>query len=264
MAGPSPPSVFRFAGFELDVARYELRIDRHPIRLERRPMELLILLVERRGELVSRDEIVRRLWSEHAEIDVDMGINTAIRKVRRALNDRSGDRVFIETPSGKGYRFVADVSVVPLAVASARSKLAVLPFDCIGDARCEYLADGLTEETIVALGQAAPDRLTVVGRTSVMAYKGTTKPLSQIGAELGADYLVEGSVRADGRRVRVTARLLDAGTQSQIWSGVYDSDLSGMLDVQCELGMAIAEAVRVRVLPLELCDVEPPPCGSQD
>lgn len=143
MAGPSPPSVFRFAGFELDVARYELRIDRHPIRLERRPMELLILLVERRGELVSRDEIVRRLWSEHAEIDVDMGINTAIRKVRRALNDRSGDRVFIETVSGKGYRFVADVSVVPLAVASARSKLAVLPFDCIGDARCEYLADGL-------------------------------------------------------------------------------------------------------------------------
>jgi len=249
MAGSDTPSVFRFAGFELDVARYELRNDGRPIRLERRPMELLILLLERRGELVSRNEIVRRLWSEDADIDVDMGINTAIRKVRRALNDRSGDQVFIETVPGKGYRFAADVAVVATSSGNTRVTLAVLPFVCIGDANYEYVADGMTEETIVALGQVDPVRLTVAGRTSVLPYKGTMKALNQIGAELGADYLVEGSVRAGGRHMRVTARLIDARTQSQVWSGGYDSDLSGMLDVQRELGMAIADAVRVRVAP---------------
>src|SRR5690606_24278930 len=247
MVSAGTPSVFRFAGFELDVERYELRSNGRPIRLERRPMELLMLLLERRGRLVLRNEIFSRLWRENAVIDVDTGINTAVRKVRRALNDRIGNQGFIETVPGKGYRFAAEVAIVAASSESAQITLAVLPFACIGDASYEYLADGMTEEVIVALGQVDPDRLSVVGRTSVLPYKRTTMSLNQIGQELGADYLVEGSLRADGHRVRITARLIRVRTQGQIWSGAYDGNLSRMLGVQCELGMAIAEAVRVRV-----------------
>src|SRR6185503_14711256 len=96
----------RFGRFELDVPGYELRCDGRPVRLERQPMDLLILLVMRRGALVSRQEIIERLWSNDAAIDVDTGLNTAIRKIRRALQDLPERPAFIETVVGKGYRFV--------------------------------------------------------------------------------------------------------------------------------------------------------------
>ena len=101
---------YRFGEFELDVAAYELRRAGRPVKLERRPMELLILLVERRSDLVSRADIVKKLWGDDVFVDVDMGVNTAIRKVRQALGDSPDVSVFVTTVSGKGYRFTANVS----------------------------------------------------------------------------------------------------------------------------------------------------------
>src|SRR6185503_15314143 len=109
MPSPSRPVTVRFADFELDVAAYELRRGGRPVRLERRPMDLLILLVERRRQLVSRAEIVDRLWGAGVFVDVEMGVNTAIRKVRQALRDPADKPLFVETVPGRGYRFVADV-----------------------------------------------------------------------------------------------------------------------------------------------------------
>src|SRR5262249_54548989 len=102
---------YRFRNLELDVAAYELRRRGRPIRLERQPMDLLILLVERSGMLVSRAEIVDRLWGKDVFLDVDTGVHTAIRKIRQALRDSPAAPVFIETVTGKGYRFIADVEV---------------------------------------------------------------------------------------------------------------------------------------------------------
>ena len=190
-----PPHTFRFGEFELDVAGYSLRRSGQPIRLERRPMDLLILLVERQRDLVSRAEIIERLWGDGVFVDVEMGINTAIRKVRHVPGDTPEAPTFIETVSGRGYRFVADVSSggVRQTINSAALTLAVLPFENLGGGdEQHYLADGFTEEATTALGQIDPDHLSVIGRTSVLMYKQTTKSLAEIGRELGATYLVEG------------------------------------------------------------------------
>ena len=126
--------------------------------------------------------------------------------------------------------------------------LAVLPFENLsGDPDREYLAEGLAEETIASLGQMDPGRMRVVGRTSIMAYKGTTKSLAAIGRELGADYLVESSIRSEGAQLRVTSKLIRVRDQTQVWSQSYDRQPASMLGVQRELSTAIAEQVQLRL-----------------
>ena len=255
----SGSKTFSFAGFELDVAAYALRRQGQPIRLERRPMDLLILLVERRPELVSRQDIIERLWSPDVVVEVETGINTAMRKVRQVLGDNPDQPKFIETVPGRGYRFIADVEISRTQSASESSAvtLAVLPFENIGgQPEQEYLADGFTEEATTALGQIDPERLSVIGRTSVLSYKRTTRSLAEIGRELGATYLVEGSIRAENRQWRVTARLIRAADQVQVWSASFDSEPSSILEFQRQLSTAIAEQIRVRLSPGRLNALE--------
>ena len=216
-------------------------------------MDLLVLLVERRHELVTRDEIAKCLWGERAFVDVEMGVNTAMRKVRQVLEDPADSPLFIQTVPARGYRFVAEVErVEPSATAPPRcSRLAVLPFENIGsNPEREYFADGLTEEAIVALGQIDPERLVVLGRTAVMPYKRTTKPPEQIGRELNVEYLVEGAVRGyEGTRMRISAKLIRVCDQSQVWSLSLDNDGERILDFQRELCVAIAEKAALQITP---------------
>src|SRR5581483_7574922 len=107
---PDSPSAFRFGDFELDLSAYKLRRGGQPVHLERQPMDLLILLIQRRGQLVSRADIVKRLWDPGVCVDFETAIHTAIRKLRQALKDSRESPVFIETISGKGYRFIAPVA----------------------------------------------------------------------------------------------------------------------------------------------------------
>ena len=273
----------RFGEFELDVPVYELRRAGQAVRLERQPMDLLILLVERRGQLVSRAEIIDRLWGKDVFVDVETGVHTAARKIRHALGDSTDAPAFLETVPGKGYRFISAVSIatppprrtpftragiaVGLVVIAAaagigawtwlsggtkesRVALAVLPFENLtGDRDRDYLADGLSEEAIASLGQIDPDRLGVLGRTSVMAYKGTRKSPAVIGDELNVDYLVESSLRAEGDKLRVTTKLIRVRDQEQVWSAIYDRAETSMLGLQSELSTAIAEQIRLRLSP---------------
>jgi len=322
---------FRFRDFELDVAAYALRRHGRPVRLERLGMDLLILLVERRRQLVTRSDIVDQLWGKDVFVDVETGVNTVISKVRQALHDSPNAAAFVETVPGKGYRFIAPVEVVlpspdtlvrpetPSAIPSpssspgtaaaadpasvvatrvatetepgpasafrrsrrgwlvagvlsvaalagvltwarqaatrpgSRVTLAVLPFENLsGDPEREYLADGLAEDTTASLGQVDPERLSVVGRTSTMRYKRTTKSLAEIGQELGADYLVESSIRAESGRWRITAKLIRARDQVQVWSESYNREPASMLGLQQELSTAIAEQIRLRLSPERL------------
>jgi TolB-like protein/DNA-binding winged helix-turn-helix (wHTH) protein/Flp pilus assembly protein TadD len=307
MATTTSPVTFRFREFELDLAAYELRRRGRPLRLERRPMDLLILLVERRGQLVSRSDIVARLWGDGVFVEADMGVNTAIRKVRQALADSPDSPLFVDTVQGKGYRFIADVEVVtPVGAASgatpatpeptaataapeptppstsrrrlpvlagiavlvaaaaiawtwrlrappASVTLAVLPFENLGgDPARDYLADGLTEETIVALGQVDPARLRVIGRTSILAYRRAGKGLDQMRDELGVDYAVESSIRAEGARLRITSKLVRARDQVQVWSASYDSEPTSVLTLERELSAALAQQIRLRLSPERL------------
>ena len=129
----------------------------------------------------------------------------------------------------------------------------MLPFENLGaDPEREYLADGLTEEAIAALGQVDPEHLGVIGRTSAMAYKGTTKSLAEIGQDLGATFLVEGSIRAERSRLRITTRLVRASDQIQIWSDSYDGEPGNIIEFQRELSVAIAQQIHLRLSPERL------------
>ena len=120
----------RFGEFEVDVTAYEVRRSGTRVPLSRQPMDLLLLLLERRQQLVSRDEMVKRLWPPDVFTDLDAGIHTAIRKIRQVLGDLGQSRRFVETVAGKGYRFVARVEVVdpsPAQTSPGPAAALVLP-----------------------------------------------------------------------------------------------------------------------------------------
>ena len=177
-----------------------------------------MLLVDRRGELVTRDEMVARLWGRDVFIDVDSSVNTVIRKI---------DVPCAIPPISR------DSSRRSRARATASSPTSSRPLGACGSAVSEspsangdqdYVADGLTEETIVGLGQIDPDRLSVIGRTSSMAYRRTRRALGEMGRELGADYSLEGSVAAPAGRLRVAAKLIRVRAQVQAWTWAYERE----------------------------------------
>jgi serine/threonine-protein kinase len=134
--------------------------------------------------------------------------------------------------------------------------LAVLPFENLGhDPAREYLADGLTEETSASVGQIDPAHLQVKGRTSTLRYKGTTKSLAQIGQELGADYLLESSIQAEGERLRITSKLIRVRDEVQVWSASLDREAINLLGVQQELSRALAEQIQLRLSPERLATI---------
>jgi TolB-like protein/Flp pilus assembly protein TadD len=244
-----PPELrpVRFGNFQLNPSAFELRRGSRRIRLERRPMELLILLVERASHLVSRGEIVERLWGTNVFVDAEAGVNTAIRKVRRALGESAERPFYIDTVPGKGYRFIAPIISV---TAESVVTIAVLPFaNLSGDPSHDYLADGLTEETIAALGQVDPERLSVISRTSSIRYKNTRKSLQEIALELDARYVVESSIRAEDAQLRITSRLIRVHDQSVLWSGAYDRQSIDVLQLQRKLCRAIADEIHVTLSP---------------
>jgi TolB-like protein/Flp pilus assembly protein TadD len=255
MSKPDSSSTFHFGEFELNISAYELRRSGQPVHLERQPLDLLILLVERHRQLVWRADIVKRLWDPSVFVDVEMGVNTAIRKLRQALRDSTESPSFIETISGKGYRFIAPVTTPKAAAASseARVMLAVLPFENYSkDPDQEYFSDGLTEETISHLGGMNPERMGVIARTSSMAYKRTSKSVREIGVELGVDYILESSVRREDNRVRITSQLIRVEDQTHVWTSNYDRDVTSVFAIQRELSTAIARHVGFHLLPERL------------
>jgi TolB-like protein/Tfp pilus assembly protein PilF len=133
-----------------------------------------------------------------------------------------------------------------------RRMLAVLPFaNLAGNSEQEYFSDGLTEEMLAQVGRLDPERLGVIARTSVMRYKGTSKGIDRIGRELGVDYVLEGSVRRAGGRVRITAQLIQVSDQSHLWAECYERDEDDILLVQSEIARGIAKEIHLAVTPKE-------------
>jgi serine/threonine-protein kinase len=148
---------------------------------------------------------------------------------------------------------VAGALVVPrLWTRSESIRLAVLPFaNLTGDSTQQYFSDGLTEEMITQLGHLAPGRLGVIASATALRYRHVDMPLNQIGRELGVQYLLNGSVRREGDRVRVTSQLVRIRDQTEVWSDVYERDLSGILAVQSEIAQRVADSLALALLPGE-------------
>jgi TolB-like protein len=210
----------RFGVFELDQGSGELRKDGKKIRLQEQPLQLLQVLLDNPGKLISRGELQRRIWPSDTFVDFDHGINNAIKRLREALGDTAETPRYIETLPRRGSRFIGVINaVVELSRAAIRS-VAVLPFENLsGDPEQEYFADGLTEALITSLAKIRA--LRVVSRTTTMQYKKVRRHLPEIARELQVDGILEGTVLRSGVRVRVSAQLIDARTDSHIWAESY-------------------------------------------
>jgi TolB-like protein/DNA-binding winged helix-turn-helix (wHTH) protein len=297
---PSSTDRFRFDEFEVDVCLRQLRKGGHRIRLQEQPFQVLLALLERQGELVTREELRAQIWSKGTFVDFDHGLNTAIKKIRAALGDNANLPRYVETMPRRGYRFLAPVEkisdevcatgsslIVPadtpqpvtpvhsryrdllfvLAIglialscafvyrhwsgkrtgSTGRIVLVILPFENIGgDSGEDYLCEGFSEELTTQLGRADPKRLAVVARVTSAAYV-RNKTIADIGRDLHADYVIEGSVRRDQHQVRVTAQLIRVRDQGHVWANEFDRELNSVLALESEVAGAIAQQVQVAI-----------------
>jgi len=247
MSQPDSHSTLRFGEFELDIAAYELRRGGQPVHLERQPMDLLIRLVERHRQLVWRADIAKHLWDPGVFVDVEMGVNTAVRKVRQALQDSQGSPAFIETISGKGYRFIAPVDTAPLRChQEAIESVAVLPFaNDSADPDGEYLSDGISETLINHLSQIW--NLRVVARSTVFRYKGKDIDPQKAGNDLHVRAVVSGRLLQHGNMLIVRAELMDVATGAQLWGGQYKRKAEDVFALQDDLSREISEKLRLQL-----------------
>jgi TolB-like protein/Flp pilus assembly protein TadD len=245
----SSPQLIRFGFFEVDTRSGELRRQGCKVSLQEQPFQALVLLLERSGEVVTREELNKRLWPENTFVDFERGLNKAITKLRTALRDDAEKPCYIETLPQRGYRFIAPVENPPPVRDRFRAQhppridsLAVLPLENLsGDPAQEYFSDGLTEELICAVARIAS--LRVISRTSVMPYKGARKSLPVIAKELRVDAIVEGTVARSEQKVRITAQLIYAPDDRHLWSGRYERELHDILQLQAEIAEDIASQI---------------------
>src|SRR5947208_12805772 len=240
----------RFGEFEIDERAGELRKEGIKVRLQEQPLQILQILLEHPGEVVTREELRKRVWPTDTFVDFDHGINNAIKRLREALGDVAETPRYIETLPRRGYRFIGITEYPRHGTASSILSLAVLPLENLSrDPEQEYFADGLTEALITDLAQISA--LRVPSRTSVMRYKGTSKPVPQIAHELQVDAVVGGSILRAGDRVRITAHLIQGADDRHLWADTYERDLRDVLSLQNQVAQAIADQIKVKLTPEE-------------
>ena len=245
-AHPSCGAV-RFGVFEVDLGARELRKQGVRIKLQEQPFHLLQMLLEHPGEVVTREELQKRIWPVDTFVDFDQGLNNAIKRLREALCDSADSPRYIETVPRHGYRFIG---MTGTSTPGRIRSLAVLPLENLShDPQQEYFAEGLTEALITTLAKIG--ELRVVSRTSAMLYKGVRKSLREIARELEVDAIVEGTVLRAGHRVRITAQLIDPMKETHLWAESYERDLRNVLALQSEVAQAIAREIKVKLTPQE-------------
>ena len=247
--------IYEFGGFRLDVARRQLRsLDDQPASLTVKVFDLLLYLVEHHGELVEKSALMQAVWPN--VVVEENNLNQNISVLRKVLGERAGEHRFIMTVPGRGFRFVAPVTVagngqaapaVPAAAKAPQSpRIAIMPFENLSpDPANAFFADGLHEEILATLSQRAPD-LQVISRTTMMRYRAHPAPLPQIAAELNANYVVEGTVRREADQVRVTLQLVDAREDKHLWAHSYERTLKSALTLQCEVAGDVAARLAAR------------------
>jgi TolB-like protein len=230
--------------FALDLHSRELRNGSVTVRLQKQPFEILRLLLEHGGTVVTREQLQRRLWPGGTFVDFEHSLNAAIKRLRTALGDDASQPKFVETVPRLGYRLLAPVNSSPGkgSAVSPRLRLAVLPFSNVsGDRGQDSFSDGLTEELIAQLGSLCGRDLGIIARRS-MAYEGRRPRAADIEA-LKADYLLEGSTRSEGSRVRITACLVETASEIYRWSETYDRIVGDSLAVQAAVAGDLAQSV---------------------
>ncbi len=268
--------IFSFSGHALDTDRRELRRGADPIAVEPQVFDLLVFLLQNRERVVTKEDLVDAVWG--SRIVSDSTMTSRINAARKAIGDSGERQELIRTLARKGLRFVGAVTVqpdagqpdfrnaAPMAAPTAadrnqdrprstparadRPAIAVLPFvNMSGDSEQEYFSDGISEDIITALSKLR--WFFVIARNSSFIYKGRAVHIRQIADEVGVGYVVEGSVRKGGDRVRITVQLNDVATGSHIWAERYDRNLADVFAVQDEITEAIVAAIEPQIYATE-------------
>jgi TolB-like protein/DNA-binding winged helix-turn-helix (wHTH) protein/Tfp pilus assembly protein PilF len=284
---------FRFGPFELDPESRVLRRDGEPIPTAGKTLDMLLVLVQNRGRLVGKDELLSCVWA--GSVVDEANLTQTIFTVRKILGDTPKDHRYIATIPGRGYQFVAAVTEVTSPEVTKTSpaegegahrprgsrvwgaataicvllllayfiwdrissrgtgpgqlyinSVAVLPLTNLGSEGSEdYLADGMTEELITELAKIGSFR--VISRTSIMRYKKTGRPLSEIARELNVDALVEGAVRLSGDRVRITVQLVGTSPEHHIWADAYEGDIRDVLSLERDVAHDIGSKIQTKL-----------------
>jgi TolB-like protein/Tfp pilus assembly protein PilF len=248
----SHPDRLRFGPFELHLRSRELQNGAKRIRLQDQPFEILLTMLERPGHVVTREELCQRLWPDGTFVDFEHSLNAAVKRLRSALGDDADNPRFVETVPRRGYRFIGSLAVegAPEQSPRPRLRLMVLPFVDLSECReHRYFADGLTEEMIAQLGHLCKSRIGVISRASSMAFKDSNRRARDIGQALQVDYLLEGSARREGDRVRITARLVETASETHLWVETYESNLADYLSLQTDVAARVARSLATELIP---------------
>jgi TolB-like protein len=271
-----------FGDYEIDVERRELRRAKAPVHIEPQVFDLLVYLVQNCDRVVSKDDLIASVWG--GRIVSDSTLTSRINAARKALGDSGKDQKLIRTIARKGFRFVGAVGAQsdaepahtsgslpdeidehsrPALPLPDRPAIAVLPFvNMSGEPEQEYFSDGISEDIITALSKLR--WFFVIARNSSFIYKGKAVHLKEIAEELGVGYVVEGSVRKGGDRVRITVQLNDVATGSHIWAERYDRDLTDVFALQDEITEAIVAAIEPQLYAAENFRAQRKPPDSMD
>jgi TolB-like protein len=273
--------VLSFSDCEIDAERRELKRAGLIVHVEPQVFDLLVYLAQNRERVISKDDLIGSVWG--GRIVSDSTLTSRINAARTAIGDSGAGQKLIRTIARKGVRFVGDVRMQPSgaepgsALKSSRDEspklsavalperptIAVLPFvNMSGDPEQEYFSDGISEDIITALSKLR--WFFVIARNSSFIYKGKAVHIKRIAEELGVGYVVEGSVRKSGERVRITAQLNDVSTGSHIWAERYDRDLADVFAVQDEITESIVAAIEPQLYAAENFRTRRKPPGSLD
>jgi len=270
-------AVYRFGPFELDGAEYRLLREGVEVPLQLKAFETLCILVEHAGRLLTKDDLLRQLWP--GTIVEENNLNKNISMLRKALGECPSGLSYIETVPRVGYRFMAQVEQISAAgptlvmshepppaspmppEAPKRKSVAVLYFENLsGNCDDEYFRDGMTEDVITELEKIKELRL--VPRTSMVAFRDKPVPITQVGDQLCADFVMEGSIRRAGDRLRITARLADTASGHSVWAERYDRRMEDVFAIQDEIAQSIALALRVVLTDKEKSEIEKVPTSN--
>jgi TolB-like protein/cytochrome c-type biogenesis protein CcmH/NrfG len=267
---------FIFDNHMLDIERRELLRGGHRVAVQPQVFDLLVHLVQNRDRVVSKDDLIALVWG--GRIVSESTLTSRINAARTAIGDSGKNQKLIRTIPRKGVRFVGDVAEQPGGIRPAeavsdepprplpepdRPAIAVLAFENMcGDREQDYFSDGISEDVITALSKVR--WFFVIARNSTFVYKGRAVHIRQIAEELGVRYVVEGSVRRSGDRVRITAQLNDVATGSHLWAERYDRSLTDLFAVQDEITDAIVAAIEPQIYAAENFRAKRKPPNSMD
>jgi TolB-like protein len=250
-----------FGRFRLNLGQRELLRAGAPVRLGARAMDILAVLASAKGEVVSKDELLTRVWPGLTVEENNLQVQ--ISALRKVLGEDGGGPSHLVTVPGRGYRLVGFSDVAPSPQLPDKPSIAVLPFQNMSDdPKQDYFADGIVEDIITALCHIR--WIFVIARNSSFAYKGRSVDVKQVARELGVRYVLEGGVRKADRRVRITAQLIDAATGAHLWADHFDGDLEHIFDLQDQVTASVVGAISPKLEQAEIERTKHKPTESLD